>query len=266
MLPETFEFLFHEFNSKFPEEKKYHGYRLLACDGSALDIARNPEDADTYFQSLPTDKGFNQLHLNTLFDLCNKRYVDAVIQARRKENETQAMTQMIERYNGDSKTIFIADRGYEAYNIFAHTEEKGMYYLIRVKDGGGGSMLSSFELPEQDESDYQMHLILTRKQTNEVKSNPKRYIKLYQSNVFDYLDLHKNKFYPMDFRVVRFALTDNTYESIITNLPEEEFPPEEIKKIYAMRWGIMLISALLTSASDTNLSKHQLKILLLEDW
>ena len=54
------------------------------------------------------------------------------------------MTQMIDRYKGEKKTIFIADRGYETYNIFAHVQEKGMYYLIRVKDGGGGSMTGSF--------------------------------------------------------------------------------------------------------------------------
>ena len=53
------------------------------------------------------------------------------------------MTQMIDRYKGEKKTIFIADRGYETYNIFAHVQEKGMYYLIRVKDGGGGSMTGS---------------------------------------------------------------------------------------------------------------------------
>ena len=52
----------------------------------------------------------------------------------RLENESLAMTQMIDRYNGEKKTIFIADRGYETYNIFAHVQEKGMYYLIRVKD------------------------------------------------------------------------------------------------------------------------------------
>ena len=71
--------------------------------------------------------------MNALFDLCNKRYVDAVIQPSRKENES--LVQMIDRYNGGKKTIFIADRGYETYNIFAHVQEKGMYYLIRVKDG-----------------------------------------------------------------------------------------------------------------------------------
>lgn len=238
LLLETFQFLFYEFNSLFPFQKNYRGYQLLACDGSDLNIARNPKDTDTYFQSLPTDKGFNQLHLNALYDLCEKRYTDVVIQPARKENESLAMTQMIDRCTGQRKTIFIADRGYETYNIFAHIQEKGMYYLIRVKDGGGGSMTGSFELPDGKEFDHAMQLILTRKQTKEVKANPKQYKFLPKASPFDYLDLHDRKFYALNFRVVRFAISGDSYECIITNLPKEEFPTEEIKKIYAMRWGI----------------------------
>ena len=66
-------------------KKKYKDYQLLACDGSDLNIARNPNDAGTYFQSQPTDRGFNQIHLNALFDLCEKRYIDLVIQPARLE-------------------------------------------------------------------------------------------------------------------------------------------------------------------------------------
>lgn len=238
LLPETFQFLFYEFNSLFPFQKNYHGYQLLACDGSDLNIARNPNDKDTYFQSLPTDKGFNQIHLNALYDLCERRYTDVVIQPARKENESLAMTQMIDRCTGQRKTIFIADRGYETYNIFAHIQEKGMYYLIRVKDGGGGSMAGSFELPDEEEFDHAMQLILTRKQTKEVKADPKQYKFLPKASPFDYLDLHDRKFYTLNFRVVRFAVSEDSYECIITNLPKEEFPEEEIKKVYAMRWGI----------------------------
>ena len=73
LLLEAFQFLFYEFNSCFSFEKKYKDYQLLACDGSDLTIARNPNDAGTYFQSQPTDRGFNQIHLNALFDLCEKR-------------------------------------------------------------------------------------------------------------------------------------------------------------------------------------------------
>ena len=43
LLPETFPFLFHEFNSLFPLQKNYNGYRLLACDGSDLNIPVTPK-------------------------------------------------------------------------------------------------------------------------------------------------------------------------------------------------------------------------------
>lgn len=37
---------------------------------------------------------------------------------------------------------------------------------------------------------------------------------------------------------MRFPLSDNSCECIVTNLPKDEFPAEEIKKIYFKRWGI----------------------------
>ncbi|MBQ6163138.1 MAG: transposase, partial [Clostridia bacterium] len=40
------------------------------------------------------------------------------------------------------------------------------------------------------------------------------------------------------FRLVRFPLSESSFETIITNLPANTFPPNEIKKLYAMRWGI----------------------------
>lgn len=94
-LPHALEFLFQEFNKTFTHYQTYRGYRLLACDGTDLNIARNPNDQESYFQSTPGDKGFNQLHLNALYDLGSRRYVDAVIQPGRKNNECRAMADMI---------------------------------------------------------------------------------------------------------------------------------------------------------------------------
>ena len=65
-----------------------------------------------------------------------------------------------------------------------------MYYLIRVKDGGGGSMIGSFDLPDDNAFDHDMQLILTRKQTKEVKANPQKFKFIAKSSPFDYLDLY----------------------------------------------------------------------------
>ena len=116
--------------------------------------------------------------------------------------------------------------------------KKGMYYLIRVKDGSGGGMARSFRLPGKEEFDHPVHLIFTRKKTKEVKAHPELYKILEKTSPFDYVNLEDCLFYPMGFRIVRFAITEDSYECIITNLPKEEFPMGEIKKLYAMRWGI----------------------------
>ena len=45
-------------------------------------------------------------------------------------------------------------------------------------------------------------------------------------------------FYPLSFRIARFPITENTFETVVTNLDADDFPPSELKKLYAMRWGI----------------------------
>lgn len=238
ILPEAFEFLFQEFSKSFADNATYKGLKLIACDGSDLCIAHNPNDETTYFQSLPDSKGFNQLHLNAFYDLCSRRYIDAIIQPARLENENSAMCELIDRYSGKS-AVFIADRGYENYNIFAHAERKGMYYLIRVKDITSNGITSKLTtLPENDEFDEWVHVTLTKKQTNEVKANPQKYRIIMNKTPFDYLDLHCNKFYEMKMRVVRFPISKDSYECIITNLPQDKINSDEIKQLYAKRWGI----------------------------
>lgn len=48
LLPDSMDFLFHMFNVSFTSMGTYRGYHLLACDGSDLAIAHNPEDKDTH--------------------------------------------------------------------------------------------------------------------------------------------------------------------------------------------------------------------------
>lgn len=80
ILADGFEFLFHEFTKSFRRSSKtYKGYKFIACDGSDLCIAHNPNDKTTYFQSRPTDRGFNQMHLNVFDDLLERVYTDAII-------------------------------------------------------------------------------------------------------------------------------------------------------------------------------------------
>jgi hypothetical protein len=240
ILPFAFEFLLNEFTQSYTAVKKHRGYRLFAVDGSDLHIATDPEDPDTYFQTKPNAKGYNLLHLNALYDLCNRLYVDSVIQPRRQGNERKALVDMVDRSRIDDKVIIVADRGYESYNDIAHIERKGWKYVIRVKDidSHARGIITGLPLPKDGEFDVRVNLILTRKRTNEVKAQPEVYRPIATGSTFDFVDLHKNKFYPMSFRVVRFVLPNGSYETAVTNLDDSDFPASEIELIYKMRWGV----------------------------
>jgi hypothetical protein len=242
ILPCAFEYLFREFTKECLEPETFRGYRLFAVDGSTLSIAPTAADDGTYVPKESGKTGFYALHMNAVYDLLSRVYVDALIQPRKQENENRAMADMIDRSKTDGKVIVIADRAYESCNIFAHAEQKGWKYLIRVKDVNSSGILSRIKLPQKAEFDVTVNRILTRRQTKEVKSNPDIYRFLPANVNFDYLTKQVNKHidevYPMTFRVVRFKVTDDLYETVITNLDENEFTPDDLKELYRMRWGI----------------------------
>jgi hypothetical protein len=237
ILPIAFEHLLHEFTDSCSNTKKYRGYRLLAVDGSDLHTPTNPDDCATHYQGKSAPRGYNLLHLNALYDLCSRLYVDALIQPSRQINERRALIDMILRSKIQDGVIVIGDRGYESYNVLAHIERKGWKYLIRIKDNTKG-IISGCCPPNTKEFDFSVSRLFTRKQTNEVKAHPELYKYFPTNAIFDFLELQNNEFYPMSFRIVRVKITDDLYETLITNLDPSAFPPYELKKLYHMRWGI----------------------------
>lgn len=53
LLPEAFQFLFHEFTKASLQPRTHNGYRLLAIDGSGLCIIHNHEYLENYFPNGP---------------------------------------------------------------------------------------------------------------------------------------------------------------------------------------------------------------------
>ena len=57
---------------------------------------------------------------------------------------------MIDRYHiPGTSPIFIADRGFPFFNVFAHAIEHGSYFLIRAKDINIQRILGK-DLPKED--------------------------------------------------------------------------------------------------------------------
>lgn len=248
ILPEAFESLFHDFISETSSDDTYKGYQLLAVDGSDIQIATNLTDKDSLFQAENERKPYNLLHLNALYNIKTHTYQDAVVFKPKVAGENKALIEMVDRATLSGKVIVIADRGYEAYNNMAHIQEKGWKYLIRIKDFNkySSGILHGLKLPNADEFDESIDLKLSRKQTNEMKELYKdrnNYRRIAHNKPFDYLPSKSKKsdetiMYALPFRIVRFPITDDSYEVVVTNLDRNEFPADVLRQLYGMRWGI----------------------------
>lgn len=243
--PKAFSALFSMINQAFDQDIRYKDYRLMAVDGSHIHVPTNPQDIDSFVKCTENERPHNEFHLNAMFDILQKFYTDAVVQKYRTQNEDKAMIEMIERATYQ-KAIAICDRGYESYNNMAHLQESNWKYIIRIKEPGGYGIADGLQLPESTEFDLSVNLSITRrknKETKELLTNKNQYRYIPNKVKFDYLSTKFKRtdpaeFYTLNFRVVRIEIKENTFEMLVTNLSEEEFPKEELKKLYAMRWGI----------------------------
>lgn len=247
ILPTAFEDIFKSFTNSSNPNATYKSYRVLAIDGSDLHVPTNPKDKDSYFPRINDQRPYNLLHLNALYDVCGKIYVDTIIQKSRNSNENQALIDMVDRNAGTMDTLIIADRGYESYNALAHIQEKGWKFLFRVKDAtSSGGIANGLDLPQDNEYDIFINLHLSAGRTKnhwELYKNKNTYKRISHPENFDFFinpagERDVLMFYHLPFRILKIKLGEDTYETILTNLPAETFSLSEIKKLYSMRWGI----------------------------
>lgn len=266
----AFRHLLKEFNFRFLIEKFREKYYLIACDGSEFNIARNPNDPDTFHE--PNGKsasGFNMVHTISLFELSSKRYLDLEVQPGRLKNEFHAICNLMDRYNYGGCPIFIADRGFSSYNVFAHAIENNLDFIIRAKDLNVQRFLGMNSLPAQ--LDTTVELLLTRTQSKKKHKHPEKeyqYRYICKNISFDYLDpTDVSDEYLLKLRIVRFEVADGIFENIITTLSEKDFTSKDIKYCYNLRWGIETsFRDLKHTIGATNLHSKKTEFISLELW
>ncbi len=231
ILPHAFSHVFYEFSKKLKRPKSFKGFKLLAVDGSSVITNKNANDSDS-FVIRNSFTMYNEHVISAMYDLMNKVYTDAVVQPIYQKDERGALISMIP--DVAAKSIIIADRGYESYNVMAHIENANQKYVIRVKDIDSNGMAAGFGFTE-DEFDHSITMNISKFQRKKLKELPNyRYSPTISR--FDFSD-KSNPVYSLTFRVVRIRLNDGKYQCLVTNL-FDKFTISDFKLLYAMRWGI----------------------------
>lgn len=241
--PQALEDVFHHFNHSLNAQANVSGYRFFAADGSTFTFFSRHSCAlkEYHVSEGHSSKGFYSMHINALYDLQKHTYSDALIQPVHQKDEFAAFCGMVDRHSSlpGTKDVFMGDRGYCSYNNMAHVLEKGQYFLFRTKDITSKGLVKNFALPQEASFDIRVDVTLVRSQKKTIPVKEGFYRRYVDANAtFDYISYGSSNTYDLSFRVVRFPISEDTYECILTNLAEDEFPPERIKELYFSRWGI----------------------------
>lgn len=235
---DAFRSLLVSFTQKCQKKLLKGKYSLVACDGSAADIFRNPDDSDTFFEpNGKSTRGFNQIHINAFFSVLDKKITDLLIQPARKRNEYSAFCQMVDRSESDTPVIYLCDRGYASYNAFAHVIENGQFFVMRCTDDKTEKILG-FPLDNIRQLDYHVERILSRSQSKKKRLHPEQeeqYRFVCKNVPMDYITQGHPE-YRLSLRIIRIELSDSCYENLITNLPELDFDFDDLKDLYRLRW------------------------------
>ena len=170
--------LFKSFtDDNLPTTNNYHGYRLIACDGSNLTIATNQKDPETFWERNQHGSIVNKLHLNAFYDVLNRIYTDVLVQTAADYNESRA-----------------------------HAIEKGCKFAIHVKDKNSNGIASGLNLPPNDEFDIDITQFFSRKNTKTTKKAGYKWMPVNQ--VFDYLPRKSDKTKQMNFTIAIYICRD----------------------------------------------------------
>ncbi len=245
--PDALEAVFKRFNSSvtelLPDTLCDGKYRFWAADGSTFTYFSTPSFSTEEYYCSPGNsiRGVYSMHLNAFYDLTTHTYTDALIQPVHDKNEFGAFCDMVDRHEiiQGTKNVYLGDRGYCSYNNMAHVIEQGQFFLFRTKDIHSKGLVGNFDFPEEETFDIDIRVTLVRSHSRKVQVNPGTYKRFVdQAATFDYISYGSYDTYELAFRVVRFPLNGASYECIVTNLPRDDFQPEQIKALYYSRWGI----------------------------
>ena len=224
--PLAFYELYRHHNRNFyadPGFSVFHGYLVLAADGSGINIPTTRETLETFgTSSRKGTKPQASIGLGCLYDVMNRMILESDC-CKCKFDEMRLAEEQIDRVSetiGASQPFLVVmDRGYPSTAAFIRMMEKGVLFLARLKSSDYKKEQSSLSFP-----DTWVDIRLDKSRINHYKGTD--------------IGQRMEELGHITLRMVKVPLPEGKEEVLITNLPSETFDSQRIAELYHMRWGI----------------------------
>ena len=228
----VFPYLNHQLCQYYYNNNEYDtikGYTAVAIDGSTGEAPDTPECIKAF-----GDKGLHKHQqrrtnprISGFYDICNGIYINLSIQSYRKAELPMAYEQMddVHQLLDKQKRLFLADRNYDASDLFFYFEINKDFYCFRGKPNFYKKHLQQIEEDGWINVEFDDQWI-NRFKIDEVREYARKHRKL-RIRVIKYKksEIKKLKKNEEDEEIILF-----------TNLSSDEWPRKEIIVLYGHRW------------------------------
>ncbi len=201
----------HLYQSAFVQQ--WNGFRLLAVDGSTLELPEKAALFDHFGKTSP-HANYPSARLSQLYDVINKISIDVQV-APVSVGERTLASRHLEYANAHDLILY--DRGYPAFWLFALHQQKNIQYCARLPVGFS-STIKAFVKSKEKETIVD----LSPSKVSVIKCQE---LGIPVSNV--------------KVRLIRIVLDDGSIEVLATSLLDvKKFPRKTFINLYHQRWFI----------------------------
>ena len=206
-----------------PGFSTFHGYLVLAADGSGINIPTTKETLEEFgTSSRKGTKPQASIGLGCLYDVMNRMILESDC-CKCKFDEMRLVEEQVGRVPetiGISQPyLVVMDRGYPSAAAFIRMMEKDILFLARLKSSDYKKEQAALPAPD---TWVDIHLDKSR-------------IRHYKGTD---IGRRMEELGHITLRMVQVSLPGEGEEVLITNLPAETFDCQQIAELYHMRWGI----------------------------
>lgn len=215
-----FQDLLNTFNQEFYTDnqqrvRQLEGKRIVAVDGSTLDLPYSRELADFYgtHSNQHQQAAYVKGRVSLMYDLLNGMVLDGVLQPFAQGEAAAAVKHLAYCGEGD---LLVYDRGYASFDLVYTHRKAGLDVLMRMK-ASFSEQLQDFARSEATD------VCVFMKPGKNQSLQGKAYDKDTQEQV----------------RLVKFTLGDGEQAFLLTTLlDKDQFPVDFLQQVYGMRWGV----------------------------
>jgi len=200
------------FYEDFPLQKQWNGFRLLAVDGSNLELPSDPEIQKKF--------GINKLSgrpmamLSTLYDLNHRIWLSAELVST-KIGERKPVIEHLKKTRQDDLLLY--DRGYPAFWFFVLHQQVKRNFCMRLQRN---SFKCTDEFFNSGETEAIVQIPVTKKYRRQCRSHG---VSVPSSSV--------------TIRLIRVELDSGGVEVLATSLIDSIYPANIFSDLYHQRWG-----------------------------